>query len=113
MSCGVRRRHGSNPALLWLWLWCRLAPTDLIKTPSLRTSICRGYGPKKTEDKKKKKKGKRKKNILIFSYICLCIKVRKDNEKIPLAAFRVKSRHPKESNEQVGTFHFINMKCLY
>ena len=21
MSCGVGRRHGSDPVLLWLWLW--------------------------------------------------------------------------------------------
>ena len=25
MSCGVGRRHGSDPEWLWLWLWCRLA----------------------------------------------------------------------------------------
>ena len=41
MSCGVGRRGGSDPALLW----------DL--TPSLGTSICRGCGPKKTKRQKK------------------------------------------------------------
>ena len=25
MSCGVGRRYGSDPRLLWLWLWCRPA----------------------------------------------------------------------------------------
>ena len=25
MSCGVDHRHGSDPVLLLLWLWCRLA----------------------------------------------------------------------------------------
>ena len=29
MSCGVGRRHSSDPALLWLW--CRLAATALIQ----------------------------------------------------------------------------------
>ena len=29
MSCGVSRRHGSDLAVLWLW--CRLAPTALIR----------------------------------------------------------------------------------
>ena len=27
MSCGIGCRHGSDPALLWLWLWCRLVTT--------------------------------------------------------------------------------------
>ena len=30
MSCGVGWRCGSDPVLLWLWLWCRLAAVDLI-----------------------------------------------------------------------------------
>ena len=29
MSCGVGHRHGSDPTLLWLWLW--LAPEALIR----------------------------------------------------------------------------------
>ena len=31
MSCGVGRRHSSDPELLWLWLWCRLAAVALIR----------------------------------------------------------------------------------
>ena len=27
MSCGVGRRCGWDPELLWLWLWCRLVAT--------------------------------------------------------------------------------------
>ena len=27
MSCGVGRRCGSDPTLLWLWLWCKPAAT--------------------------------------------------------------------------------------
>ena len=44
-SCGVGLRGRSDPVLLWLWLWHRLAavsPND----PSLGTSICRGCSPK-------------------------------------------------------------------
>ena len=51
MSCGVGRRHGSYPKLLWLWR--RLAATAH-STPSLGTSICRGCSPKKTPPKKNK-----------------------------------------------------------
>ena len=42
-----------DPALQWLW--CRLAATAPIRASSLRTSICRRFGPKKTKDKKKKR----------------------------------------------------------
>ena len=31
VSCAVGRRRGSDPALLWLWLWCRLVATALIR----------------------------------------------------------------------------------
>ena len=51
MSCGVGHRHGSDPTLLWLW--CRLAATDLIRPLNLGTSICRRCGPEKTKKKKK------------------------------------------------------------
>ena len=30
MSCGVGRRRGLHPALLWLWLWRSLAAVALI-----------------------------------------------------------------------------------
>ena len=53
MSCGVGHRHGSD--LVLLWLWCS-SGYSCDSTPSLGTSICRGYGPKKTKKKKKKKK---------------------------------------------------------
>ena len=55
MSCAVGRRHGSDPALLWLW--CRLVATAPIRqTPTLGTSICCGCSPEKTKKTKKKKK---------------------------------------------------------
>ena len=44
-SCGVGCRHGSGPALLWLW--CRLEAVAPIQPPGLRTSICCKCGPKK------------------------------------------------------------------
>ena len=31
MSCGVGRRCGSDPALLWLWLWHRPAATATVQ----------------------------------------------------------------------------------
>jgi len=45
VSCGVGCRSGSDPALLWLWH--RPGGYSSDSTPSLRTSICRGSGPKK------------------------------------------------------------------
>ena len=45
----VRRRCGSDLALLWLW--CGPAATALIRPPSLGTSICSRCGPKKTPKK--------------------------------------------------------------
>ena len=56
LSCGVRHRSGSDPELLWLWLWRRLAATALISRPlAWGTSICHGCGPRKDGKKKKKK----------------------------------------------------------
>ena len=46
MGCGVGRRHGSDPMLLWLW--CRPAAVVLIQ--------CLAWEPPYTKDKKKKKK---------------------------------------------------------
>ena len=40
-----------DPVLLWLWH--RLEATAPVGPPSLGTSICCRFGPKKTKDKKK------------------------------------------------------------
>jgi len=48
-SFGVGCRLRLDQVLLWLW--CRLAGTAVISTPSLGTSICCRYGPKKTKKK--------------------------------------------------------------
>ena len=47
VSFGVGHCCSSDPVLLLLWLCCRSAPTPLTQPPSLETSVCRGYGPKK------------------------------------------------------------------
>ena len=65
MSCGVGRKHGLDPELLWLWR--RPAATAPIRPPSLRTSICRGSGP--TKGKKTKKKKKKKEDCNLKSHL--------------------------------------------
>ena len=59
MSCGVGRRRGWDPALLWLRLWL----ADVGFDPSLGTFICHWCGPKK-----KKKLSKGFSNIHPLSY---------------------------------------------
>ena len=54
MSCGVGRRHGSDPA--WLWLWCRLVATARIRPLAWEPSYVVGAALEKTKLKKKKKK---------------------------------------------------------
>ena len=54
MSCGVDCRHGSD--LAWLCLWCRARSCSSDWTPSLGTSICWEYGPKKNKNKQKKER---------------------------------------------------------
>jgi len=51
VSCGVGRRQGSNPKLLWLW--CRQAATAPIQLLAWETSVCHGCGPKKKKERKK------------------------------------------------------------
>ena len=45
-SCYVGRRCGSDPMLLWLW---QASGYSSNWTPSLGTSTCCVYGPKKTK----------------------------------------------------------------
>ena len=51
MSCGVGRRHGSDPSLLWLWR----RPSATAPIRPLGTSICRRSCPRKGKKTKKKK----------------------------------------------------------
>ena len=51
MGCGVGHRHGSEPALLWLW--CRLAAVALICTLAWEPPYAAGVALKKRPKKKK------------------------------------------------------------
>ena len=53
MSCGVRRKHGSDPTLLWLW--CRPAAIALIRPLAWEPPYAAGVALEKTKRQKKKK----------------------------------------------------------
>ena len=59
MSCGVGRRHGSDPVLQWLW--CRPAAVALIKPLAWEPPYAVGVALKKSKAKKRKKKKKERK----------------------------------------------------
>ena len=61
MSCGVGRRRGSDPELLWLW--CRPAAAALIRPLAWDPPHAEGAALEKAKRPKKKKK--RKKNKVI------------------------------------------------
>ncbi len=52
MSCGVGRRRGSDPMLLWLW--CRLAATALIRSLAWEPPYAAGVALEKAKRQKKK-----------------------------------------------------------
>ena len=54
MSCGIGRRHGSDPALLWLWR--RLAATAPIQTLAWEPPYVTAVALKKKKKKERKKK---------------------------------------------------------
>ena len=56
MGCGVGRRHGSDPELLWLWR--RPAATDPIRPLAWEPPYAVGAGPEKAKRQKKKLKTK-------------------------------------------------------
>ena len=51
MSWCVGRRHGSDPALLWLW--CRLAAVALIRPRAWEPPYAEGVALKRQKDKNK------------------------------------------------------------
>jgi len=51
MSCGVGRRHSSDPALLWLW--CRPAATAPIRPLAWEPPNAMGTALKRQKKKKK------------------------------------------------------------
>ena len=54
MSCGVGRRHGSNPALLWLWR--RPVATAPIRPLAWEPPYASGAALEKAKRQKKKKR---------------------------------------------------------
>ena len=68
MSCGVGRRCGLDPVLLWLWR--RLAAKDLIRPlawePPYAAGVAQEMAKKKKKKKKKERKEKTKYSILIL-----------------------------------------------
>ena len=66
MSCGVGCRHGSDPALLWLW--CRPSATAPIRPLAWEPQHATGAALEKA-----KKKKKRKKNVSYYSFNDLVI----------------------------------------
>ena len=64
MSCGVGRRHGTDPTLLWLW--CRPAAVALMGPLAWEPPYATGAALKRTESPPKKKKKKKKKEEKSF-----------------------------------------------
>ena len=56
LSCGIGRRRGSDPALLWLW--CRLAATAPIRPLAWEPPCASGVALKRQEDQKRKQNKK-------------------------------------------------------
>ena len=52
MCCGKGSRHGSDPALLWLW--CRLAAVALIRRLAWELPYVMGAPPQKKQKNPKK-----------------------------------------------------------
>ena len=65
MSCGIGRRHGLEPALLWLW-W-RPVATDLIGPLAWEPPYAMGAALKEKDKKQKKTTKYQKQTISIFS----------------------------------------------
>ena len=53
MSCGVGCRLSLDPALLWLWLWCRPAATVPIRPPAWELPYATSAALKRPKKKKK------------------------------------------------------------
>ena len=56
MSCGVGRRHSSDPLLLWLWRWSMA--TAPIRPLAWELPYVAGVAQEKAKRQKKKKKKK-------------------------------------------------------
>ena len=59
MSCGVGRRRGTDPALLWLW--CRPVAMAPIRPLAWEPPYATGEAQEMAKKRQKKKKGQKKK----------------------------------------------------
>ena len=60
MSCGVGHSQGLDPALLWLWLWCRPAASAPIRPLAWELPHVVGAALKSKRKRKKERKEERK-----------------------------------------------------
>jgi len=67
VSCGVGHRHGSDPALLWLWR--RPVAAALIRPLAWEPPYAAGVALEK--EKKKKEKERQKKKEVMYTYVCI------------------------------------------
>ena len=61
VSCGVGRKCGLDPALLWLW--CRPVATALIRSLAWEPPYALGAAPEKTKNKQTKQTNKQTKTL--------------------------------------------------
>ena len=69
MSCGVGRRHGSDPALLWLWR--RPVATAPIQPLACEPPYAAGAAQEKAKRQKKKKKNTEKQLKILWYIHCM------------------------------------------
>ena len=67
MSCGVGRRRGSDPAMLWLW--CRLAATAPIRPLARQPPYAAGAAQEMVKRQKTKNKKNPKQNKKLTTQI--------------------------------------------
>ena len=76
MSCGVGCRHGSDPALLWLWhgpaAAAQIRPLAWEPPQVVSVALKRQKGQKKKKKKKKKKKDKETERKGLNYFIKFC-----------------------------------------
>ena len=72
MSCGIDRRHGLDPELLWLW--CRLTAAALIQPLAWELPCAAGAALKKQKQKQKIREGRVMVGEKLFGlcFPCIC-----------------------------------------
>ena len=69
MGCGVGRRRGLDPTLLWLW--CRLAATVPIRPLTWEPPYAAGAALEKAKKTKRKKKERNICSLLYVNYTAI------------------------------------------